>query len=182
MGHRLRPTEPLELKSIYMLVLCLRYTLCWLCLLPLISRMCRLSAHWNSSNGFEICHSRNYWKDSFFVTVSISIAFCWFLLKSLILFNFCSLSQPLKHFFKILLKTTEDLLQFLKISQEAAHVLFVWSQTLQNCRLRSELLLSGAQNVPISDAQGWQHFDFLRWRYPWHTLYSEYLLSFSYTL
>ena len=116
-----------------------------------------------ANEGFEMCHSWDYWKKYFFAIVGVSIAFCWFLLKSLILFNLCSLSGPLKHFFKILLKVPEGPMQCLEnLSRSSMCFLCLRSnsQALQT-EIRA-IPLWAAQNVPISDAQRWQHFDFLR--------------------
>lgn len=61
--------------------LCAYPTVCWLCLMSLTSRMCRLFAHLDPSNGSEIRYSQDYWKNCCFVVVSI--AFSWFFAKVL---------------------------------------------------------------------------------------------------
>lgn len=116
-----------------------------------------------AKEGFEMCHSWDYWKKSFFTIVDVPLAFCWFLLKSLILFNLCSLSGTLKHFFKILLKVPEGLMQSLKnLSRSSMCFLYLRSNSPALQTEIRAIPLWAAQNVPISDAQRWQHFDFLR--------------------
>lgn len=82
-----------------------------------------------------------------------------FLLKFLILFNLCSLLRPLKHFFKILLKAIERLMQFLKNFWRRSTCSLCLRSNSPPWQIDFRVISLRAQNAPISDAQGWQHFD-----------------------
>lgn len=72
-----------------------------------------------AKEGFEMCHSWDYWKKSFFAIVDVSIAFCWFFVKVLDTFQSLQSFRDTQTFLQILLKRTQKVsCRVSKISQK----------------------------------------------------------------